>query len=311
MRCCSTGSGLMTTILTVVGVAGIAAGGFALMSGKSVCSLFSCDTKTDAAITVANTESSDAKSCCALGGKAKAVTASATEKTCDKPCDSEVKAINASTTESTCNKAEAKAVNASATSTGCCKDKAAKAVNASAAEKSCDKPCDGEAKAINASATDAIECPHLRAQAAVASAKTEGACSASKTPALPAGMITFAFAASDAPVFTPVFRAECGAVSYDCSIKAINASNLEAAGGCSDKKAGDCSKPCDSAAKEVKAINASASELPACQAGKAECKNGKDGCKGDGQNGCCGGCADAIAREQASKDAIATPVKGS
>lgn len=277
MSCCS-GSGKLSAILAIAGAAGIAIGGYSMMTGKSICSMFaSCDTAAAPAATVVASESSEPKSCCALGGaKAKAVTASASEKTCSEG--------------------------------------AAKAVNASNAS-TCDKPCDkGEVKAINASASETIECPHLRAQAAAAAAKSEGACSeAKKLNTIPAGLVTFAFAAGDAPVLTPVFRAECGAVAYDCSVKTVCASTLVVSSGCAAAAESCAGKSgCDSAG-EVKAINASAKSTEPCQAGQGKCKNGRDGCTGDGKNGCCGGCADKIAEEKASaaKPVTATPVKGS
>lgn len=85
----------------------------------------------------------------------------------------------------------------------------------------------------------------------------------------------------------------------------VTAASMEGAcpmsGSCGDKPA--CEAACEG---EASVINAAAT--PA-----GECKELKDGCKGDGQNGCCGGCA---GKETAggegcceSKDGAATPVE--
>lgn len=71
----------------------------------------------------------------------------------------------------------------------------------------------------------------------------------------------------------------------------------ECATACTDG-AKDCSDKTACAESTTKTVANTETKADGCCADKKACKEGKDGCTGDGKNGCCGGCA-----EQAAKNA--------
>lgn len=211
-----------------------------------------------------------------------------------------------------CDKGAATAQAVSAGGDSCCPLSAAK-VTKVASTKSGDSCCasSGEAKVVNAadvqSADDAAaeQCPHLRAmkiasQAAATEAKaceaTASTCTSVKTAAVPASMVTWnvvGVAVFGAPFAAPVFHAQCGAVTFDCSVEAVSDSELVAAGGCGGAAAcGD--------SKAAKVVTASATEAAAgCCKGKpaAEC------CKADG------GACDGKCEEHGKETRVAKPAE--
>lgn len=185
------GSATGTAVLALAGLVGLGVGGYSLVSGQSVCSVFAmgCDSaaKTTTATNASNT---DLGACPLSGAKTVAVadskdakeSCSEAKSSCDKSSDSEAQVINAAATESgdsCCPLTKAKAVNV-ADATECSKSEPinvaataecskAKTVNA-AAKGECNKAstCDkAGAKTINAAATS--ECSKAKAVNAAAS----------------------------------------------------------------------------------------------------------------------------------------------
>lgn len=142
------GSSFVSVVLAIAGVSAIGVGGFSAMTGKTLCSMMSCDTAkssctADAKVVAAKNTAKKDGSCCPLGETAKVVAAADKSGECAKAC-SDAKVVAASNKAGECAKScsDAKVV-AAADKAGECAKTCSGAAVVAAADKAgqCSKPC--------------------------------------------------------------------------------------------------------------------------------------------------------------------------